>query len=227
MLVPLTFVVTLVWWYWILLNLACLKSFLSLHQFWMKSLLGTVILIVGFFPFSTLYPAIPFWPEEFWLKDQLLSLWDFPCMLLVASHLLLLIFFLSVKSLLVWLVCVLVCFSLGLSCMGLLDLIDYLPFHVGEIFDYNFFETFLIPFLFLFFWDPYNSNVGVLDIVPEVSETVLSSFDSFLFILLFRSYFHKFIFQLTDSPFCFRYSPWLNSFFLLASTLLRLVQWFV
>ena len=46
-----------------------------------------------FSPFSTLYPAIPFWPAELWLKDQLLSLWGFPCMLLVASPLLLLIFF--------------------------------------------------------------------------------------------------------------------------------------
>ena len=38
------------------------------------------------------------------------------------------------------LVCVLVCFSLGLSCMdslSLLDLIDYFLFHVGEIFNYN------------------------------------------------------------------------------------------
>ena len=41
-----------------------------------------------------------------------------------------------------------------------------------------------------FFWDPCNSNVGTFDIVPEVSETSLSSFHSFHFILLFRSYFH-------------------------------------
>ena len=41
-----------------------------------------------------------------------------------------------------------------------------------------------------FFWDPCNSNVGAFDIVPEVSETILSSFHSFHFILLFRSYFH-------------------------------------
>ena len=50
-----------------------------------------------FFPFSTqIYPAIVFWPAEFLLKDQLLSIWGFPCMLLVASPLLLLIFFLCV-----------------------------------------------------------------------------------------------------------------------------------
>ena len=105
--------------------------------------------------------------------------------------------------------CVLACFSLGLSCMGLfvpLEL-DYFLFHVGEIFIYNLFKNFLIPLLFLFFfWDPYNSNVGASDIGPEVSETILSSFHSLFFILLFRSYFHHFIFQFTDLFFCFRYS---------------------
>ena len=45
-----------------------------------------------------------------------------------------------------------------------------------------------------------------LILFPEVSETVVGSFHSFYFILLFRSYFHHFIFQLTDSFFCFRYS---------------------
>ena len=41
--------------------------------------------------------------------------------------------------------------------------LDYFLFHVGEIFTYIVFKIFLIPFLFLFFWDPYNSNVGVFD----------------------------------------------------------------
>ena len=36
----------------------------------------------------------------------------------------------------------------------LLDLIDYFLFHVVEIFNYSLFQNFLIPFLFLFFWDP-------------------------------------------------------------------------
>ena len=50
------------------------------------------------FPFSTLNISchISFWPAEFLLKDQLLSVWGFPCMLLVAFPLLLLIFFLCV-----------------------------------------------------------------------------------------------------------------------------------
>ena len=38
-----------------------------------------------------MYPAIPFWPEEFLLKDQLLIIWSFLCMLLTAFPLLLLI----------------------------------------------------------------------------------------------------------------------------------------
>ena len=36
------------------------------------------------------------WPEEFLLKDQLLSLWESPCVLYVVSPLLLLLFVLCV-----------------------------------------------------------------------------------------------------------------------------------
>ena len=44
-------------------------------------------------------------------------------------------------------------------------------------------NTFLRPFLFFFFyWDTYNSNVVMLTVVPEVSETVLHFF---LFSLFF------------------------------------------
>ena len=134
----------------------------------------------------------------------------FPCMSLVASPLLLLIFFLCVWSLLVWSVCVLACLFLGLYCMGLFGLLgcDWLfPFPCWSYFQLKSFKIFLIPFRFLFFfWDPYNSNAGAFDIVPRVSETIFSYFHSFYFILLFRIYFHHFIFQLTDSFFSFKYS---------------------
>ena len=61
-----------------------------------------------------------------------------------------------------------------------LDLNDYFLSHIREVFNYNLFKYFLNPFLFLFFfWDPYNSNVGALNVVTEVSETVLNSFHSF------------------------------------------------
>jgi len=62
----------------------------------MRSLQGTVILVVDFsLSVLYIYPAIPFWPAEFLLKDQLLNVWGSPCMLLVAFPLLLLVFFLS------------------------------------------------------------------------------------------------------------------------------------
>ena len=37
-----------------------------------------------------------------------------------------------------------------------------------------------MPFPFVFFWDPCNSKCWVLNVVPEVSETILITFDSFL-----------------------------------------------
>ena len=70
----------------------------------------------------------------------------------------------------------------------LLGLIDYFLPQVGEVFNYNYFKNFLSVFVFFFFlWDPYNSNFGVLNIVPKVSEAVLNYFHSFYFILLLSS----------------------------------------
>ena len=106
--------------------------------------------------------------------------------------------------------CLGVCFSLDLSCMGLSalpGLDDYFLPHIKDVFNYNLFQYFLSPFLFLFlFWDPYNLNVGVFNVVSEVSETVLNSFHCFFFILLCSSYFHYFIFQVTYPFFCLSYS---------------------
>ena len=55
----------------------------------------------------------------------------------------------------------------------------------SKIFSYRFVFFFFFPLLLL---GLYKSNVGAFDIVPDVSETVPSSFHSFYFILLFRSY---------------------------------------
>ena len=101
-------------------------------------------------------------------------------------------------------------FLLCLSCMGLAALPElgwcFLS-HVRDVLDYNLFKYFLRSFLFLFFFrDPYNSNVGAFNVVPEVSETVLSSFHSFFFILLCSSYFYYFTFQVTYPFFCLSYS---------------------
>ena len=57
--------------------------------------------------------------------------------------------------------------------------LDYFLSHIKEVFKYNLFKYFLSPFLFLFFWDPYISNVGVFNVVPDISETVLNSFHLF------------------------------------------------
>ena len=51
---PLAFVKQLVWWSWILSAFACLYSFWFLLHIWMRSLLSTVILAVGYIFFITL-----------------------------------------------------------------------------------------------------------------------------------------------------------------------------
>ena len=62
----------------------------------------------------------------------------------------------------------------------LLNLIDYFLFHVGEIFNYNLFKNFLIPFLFLFlFWDSIILMLVCLILSQRFSEAILSSFHSF------------------------------------------------
>ena len=46
-----------------------------------------------------------------------------------------------------------------------------------------------MPFHFVFFWSPYDSNVVMFNVVPEFPETALISFYSLFFILLCSSYF--------------------------------------
>ena len=59
--------------------------------------------------------------------------------------------------------------------LGFLDLGDYFLPHLREVFNYYLFKYFLMVFLFVFFfWDSYDLNVGVFNIVLEVSR--LSSF---------------------------------------------------
>ena len=55
---------------------------------------------------------------------------------------------------------------------------DFLP-HLRQVFHYYLLKYFLMAFLFVFFWDSYDSNIGTFNIVPEVSEVVLISFYSF------------------------------------------------
>ena len=61
-------------------------------------------------------------------------------------------------------------------CLGVFSIL-------GEVFNYYLLKYFLMVFLFVFFSDSYDSNVGMFNIVPEVSEIVLISFNSFFFFL--------------------------------------------
>jgi len=67
--------------------------------------------------------------------------------------------------------------------LDFLDLSDYFLPHFREVFNYYLLKYFLMVFLFAFFWDPYDSNVVAFNIVLEVSEIVLISFNSFSFFL--------------------------------------------
>ena len=78
---------------------------------------------------------------------------------------------------------------------------------LGKFFYYYLLKIyFLMPFPFVFFWDPCNSNVGCLMLSqrclrPSSLLLILFSFMVFCF-----SYFHQCIFQLTHLFFCLSYS---------------------
>ena len=62
--------------------------------------------------------------------------------------------------------------------LGFLDFGDYFFPNFREVFSYYLLKYFLMASLFVFFfWDSYDSNVGAFNIVPEVSEIVLISFN--------------------------------------------------
>ena len=71
---------------------------------------------------------------------------------------------------------------MGLSALPGLGWVLSFPFHVTEVLYYDLFKYFLKHFLF--FSSPCDSNVGMFNVVPEASETVLISFHSFFFTLL-------------------------------------------
>ena len=91
-----------------------------------------------------------------------------------------------------------------LDCLDFLDLGGYFLPHVRDVFNYYLLKYFLISFLFVvFFWDTYDSNVEVFNIVPEVSEVVFISFYYFFpsLLHLFRALYH-----FTYPFFCLSYS---------------------
>ena len=73
-------------------------------------------------------------------------------------------------------------FHLGFILFGTLSFLNlggyFLP-HFRDVFNY-YLKYFLMPFLFVFFfWDSYDLDVRAFNIVPELSEVVLTSFNSF------------------------------------------------
>ena len=91
--------------------------------------------------------------------------------------------------------------------LGFLDLGGYFLPHFREVFNYYLLKYFLMVFLFvLFLWDSYDLDVWAFNIVLEVSEIVLISFNSFFFFPLCFIYFHHSIIYLTYPIFCFHYS---------------------
>ena len=72
---------------------------------------------------------------------------------------------------------------------------------VSNVFSQYVFKCILCPFLSFFpSWDPQNSNVSMLDVVPEVSETDLISFYSFF--LFGFSDLHYPVSQVIDPSLC-------------------------
>ena len=88
-------------------------------------------------------------------------------MLFVVFPLLLLMFFFC----LIFVNLIKMCLGVFLPCvylvwdsLGFLDLGDYFLPHFREVFNYYLFKYFLMAFLFVFFWDFYDSNVGGFNI---------------------------------------------------------------
>ena len=83
--------------------------------------------------------------------------------------------------------------------LGFLDLDDYFLPHFREVFNYYLLKYFLVVFLFVFFWDSYDSNVGAFNIVQR--SLSLPSFLLILFSSLFHLFLHS-IFYLTYPILC-------------------------
>ena len=140
------------------------------------------------------------------MKDQLLSYGNTLCVICCFS----LAAFNICSLCLIFVNLINMCLALGFFLFGTL----WVPwtwvaisFPFREVFTYYLLKYFLMAFLFaFFFWDSYDSNVGAFNMVPEVSEIVFISFNSFLFFPLCFIYFYHSIFYLTYPIFCLSYS---------------------
>ena len=162
--VPLAFVEELVWWCWILWAFAYLYSFWLLLHIWMRSLLGTVIQVVGFSLSSLSISCHSLLAWIVYFERSAVILMGIPVWVICVFPLLLLIIVLCVWSSLIWLICVLDVLPWVYPVWdspGFLDLGGYFLPHVREVFNYYLLKYFLMAFLFVLFWDSYDLNVGV------------------------------------------------------------------
>ena len=107
------------------------------------------------------------------MKNQLITIWGFPCMFLVAFN----IFFLK-KLWSIWLLCVLISFYLGLYCVGslcFLDLSVCFPM-LGKIsaISSSSVSSGSLSLSLLLLGGPYNANVGTFNIVPAAAKSIQS-----------------------------------------------------
>ena len=137
---------------------------------------GLSILDCRFFLFRTLNISCPtlFWPVKFLQKNHQIVLWGFPCIWLFVFLLLPLEFpffsftFAVLNYDMSWYVSVWVHLVWDPLCFLYLDIRFLLQ--VWEIFSHNFTKYVLDPLLsLLYFWGPYNVNVGMLHFISEIS----------------------------------------------------------
>ena len=78
--------------------------------------------------------------------------------------------------------------------LGFLDLGDYFFPHFRDVFNYYLLKYFFMVFLFVFFWDSYNSNVGAFN--PFTFKVIIGKYDpiAIYFIALGSSLYSLFVF---------------------------------
>ena len=169
----------------------------------MRALLCRVSFVVSFSLQLSLeiYCVTPFWPAEFLLKNQLKTLWRFPCMLFVTFPLLLLLFFClfdfcQFDYYLSWHVSPWV-YPLWDS-LYFLDLSGCFLSHGREILAIMFSNIFSDAFS-----SPSGTPIMLMSVCLILSQTVLfCSFHSSFCILFYGNNFHHSVSQLTNSFFC-------------------------
>ena len=152
----------------------CLSARLFILSFWMIALLGRVFLVVGFFPFITLNVS---WYSLLLCRvsteKSASSLTEVPfyvtsCFSLAAFNTLSLILAILI-TMSFW--CGRFWVDPVWNCLCFLDLYICFLSQVREVFSHYVFKYVLcLPFSF---WNPYNANVSMLNVVSKVPWTVL------------------------------------------------------